>query len=345
MHYLLRATISGAALMFALPAVAQVGAPTGVYHGNGPAPAPGGMAYAPPQQATNGAPYGPPPMALPNVPQQMRMQGGPDMRRQNGPDMRRPAMPDMRGPNGAESTDRRVWQNGRWTSLPPSSPNTAYRVDPHRWGYSNGRWDGGNRAPGGWDAYRRLNRGHRIPQYWLGGTFGIPDYLSYGLAAPPLGYRWVRYYDDAVLIDAQGDVWDSVGGIGWMGGGIYDDGYSGSRTTSYSYSSGPAYVQPIQPVDPNVYYAQPGYQGGQAYGYGYGYDGGYSSGYQQGGYYYAAPMTYTTTYVTAPITTTTVVEEVIEESARTYYSRAAPRRVVRKAAAKRYRAKPRCVCR
>ena len=84
-----------------------------------------------------------------------------------------------------------------------------------RWQMQNGRWSAGWNAPGGWNAYRRMGRGQRLPNYWLRADFRIPDYLSFGLAAPPRGYNWVRYYDDAVLVDDRGDVWDSVGGIAW----------------------------------------------------------------------------------------------------------------------------------
>lgn len=252
----------------------------------------------------------------------------------------------------------RVWQDGRWMALPPSQ-NIARQGDPNRWGYDQGgRWDAGSRAPGGWGAYRRLGRGQRMPNYWLGGSFGIPDYLSFGLAAPPQGYRWIRYYDDAVLIDYQGNVWDSVGGIAWAGAGAYAGG-SRSNSSSYSYSSSGA---AIQPVDPNLYYQQQQYPGGYAppVAYAppaaqYGYGASYGSSHQQGSYYYGQPTTSTmSSIVIIPTTTTTTIveEEIIEEEVvTTSYVRAAPRRVVRRAAPpKRHRAKPRpaccrCVCR
>ncbi|RYY44833.1 MAG: hypothetical protein EOP59_05505 [Sphingomonadales bacterium] len=244
----------------------------------------------------------------------------------------------------------RVWQNGRWMALPPSQ-NIARQNDPNRWGYErDGRWEGGSRAPGGWGAYRRLGRGHHMPQYWLGGSFWINDYLNFGLSAPPQGYRWLRYYDDAVLVDGRGDVWDSVGGIGWGGG--YASGGSHSNSSSYSYSSAA-----IQPVDPNQYYAQQQYPGGYAPSaayappaaqYGYGAGASYGSDYQQGSYYYGAPTSSTmSSIVIIPTTTTTTIveEEIIEEEVVTTrsYVRAAPRRVVRRAPV-RHRAKPRPVC-
>ncbi len=38
----------------------------------------------------------------------------------------------------------------------------------NRWGGKiGGRWNGGVKAPGGYKAYRRPNRGFRLPSYWM----------------------------------------------------------------------------------------------------------------------------------------------------------------------------------
>ncbi|KQT33404.1 hypothetical protein ASG29_04935 [Sphingomonas sp. Leaf412] len=85
-----------------------------------------------------------------------------------------------------------------------------------RWGGRiGGRWWGGMRAPGGWGAYRRPVRGWTLPSYWIAPTWYVSDWGRYGLPQPPQGYNWSRYYDDAVLVDARGSVYDSVGGVGW----------------------------------------------------------------------------------------------------------------------------------
>jgi hypothetical protein len=89
-----------------------------------------------------------------------------------------------------------------------------------RWGYSfDGRWHGGWRAPGGWDAYRRPVRGEAMADYWRMREFEIADFARYALTAPPPAHRWIRYYDDAVLIDAEGRVVDSVAGVDWTANG------------------------------------------------------------------------------------------------------------------------------
>ncbi len=110
---------------------------------------------------------------------------------------------------------------GQWQGRPGGSWH--WNGQGPRWGGTvHGRWYGGVRAPGGWAAYRRPVRGWTLPSYWVSPGWGVPDWAEYGLPAPPDGYRWSRYYDDAVLIDATGQVWDSRGDVDW---GSYDRGY------------------------------------------------------------------------------------------------------------------------
>jgi len=91
-------------------------------------------------------------------------------------------------------------------------------VRPDRWGSKvGGRWWGGANAPGGWPAYRRPVRGMVVPGYWNSPRFGVSDWAVYRLPQPPVGYRWTRYYDDAVLIDPRGAVYDSVHDVDWDG--------------------------------------------------------------------------------------------------------------------------------
>jgi Ni/Co efflux regulator RcnB len=285
----------------------------------------------------------------------------------------------------APAEAQRVWQGGRWVSMPnrgaPAAPSAPVappvgRPAPHfqggsfhgtpprgvpgrqwtapgahgrtRWGGTiDGRWYAGHRAPGGWNAYRRLGRGSYLPGYWQGNDFLIGDYLAWGLAQPPYGYHWTRYYDDAVLVDDRGAVWDDVDGIDWQDGAAYADSsydysYSeGSAGTSYAAPYGGGYAQPI-PVPAAPAYAPPpvayggGYvapapiiaapvvapppvvtYGGATYGYGAAYS-------------YAAPGTSVVVIQGAPaVTTTTVTEEVVQQSV-VKVRRAAPRRVYRK---------------
>ena len=211
-----------------------------------------------------------------------------------------------------------------------------------RWGGRiDGRWEGGHRAPGGWAAYHRPTRGWRVPNYWIGSNFYIDDFAYYGLATPPRGYRWIRYYDDAVLIDANGRVYDSVGNLGWdRYEGAYGPGpqpgyqgppgrWEGTYTGTWTQAPRPAPPQgpaPVIQVQPGGYY--------QTYS-----AGGYASGVTVNGQFYPAgpPGTVSTvTIQSQPVVTTTVTEYV------TYA--AAKKRVWRKPVRK-WRPKPRCCCR
>lgn len=93
----------------------------------------------------------------------------------------------------------------------------------HRNMWTDGRWRDGSRAPG-WAEYRRPDRGWRMPGYWRSPDWNIVDWRRYGLRPPPRDYGWSRYYDDAVLSDEGGYVYDSVAGIDWEGarGSYYD---------------------------------------------------------------------------------------------------------------------------
>lgn len=209
------------------------------------------------------------------------------------------------------------------TQTPPMRgyPNRPYpgprRDGGSRWGGSTGgRWQGGTYAPGGWNAYRRPTRGYRLPSYWIAPSFYIDDYAGYGLSAPQQGYGWHRYYDDAVLTDARGRVYDSVSGLDWDGG--YGGGYAssdyGHADGSAGYGAGyPAGGDYPPPSDYGRSYAPPPVSRGGVTTYTTG--GGYGG---------------TTTVVTvqgAPSVTTTTTEYIEETRTRTRY--VAPRRVYR----------------
>ena len=105
------------------------------------------------------------------------------------------------------------------------TPGRAPTIRPgqSRWGSNvNGHWWGGVNAPGGWNAYRRPYRGTVLPSYWINPRFYVSNWSGYGLSQPTNGYNWVRYYDDAVLVDGRGSVYDTANGIDWN---RYDDGY------------------------------------------------------------------------------------------------------------------------
>jgi Nickel/cobalt transporter regulator/Glycine zipper 2TM domain len=68
--------------------------------------------------------------------------------------------------------------------------------------------------------------GFQLPRTWMAPTYFISDWGSYGLGRPSSGFGWSRYYDDAVLTDQWGRVYDSRQGMRWDGGdeAFYDRG-------------------------------------------------------------------------------------------------------------------------
>lgn len=49
--------------------------------------------------------------------------------------------------------------------------------------------------------YRRWNYGQILPYAFFAQQYWLDSYWAYGLPAPPPGCEWVRYGDDAVLVD------------------------------------------------------------------------------------------------------------------------------------------------
>jgi Ni/Co efflux regulator RcnB len=76
------------------------------------------------------------------------------------------------------------------------------------WYASRYRWPHGYR-------YVRYQVGVVLPVvFWSDESFVIFDYGDYGLVAPDDGYEWVRYGDDALLIDTStGSVTDVAYGV------------------------------------------------------------------------------------------------------------------------------------
>jgi len=56
--------------------------------------------------------------------------------------------------------------------------------------------------PTGWYAHR-WTYGERLPRAFFAPEYFLLDFAAYGLLAPWDGYQWVRYGDDALLIDVD----------------------------------------------------------------------------------------------------------------------------------------------
>jgi Ni/Co efflux regulator RcnB len=203
----------------------------------------------------------------------------------------------------------------------------------------------------------RVGRGAMVPHGWFGPQFVIRNWGGYGFPQPLDGGRWIRYYDDALLIDRDGRVLDGRYGMDWdrygdrwdyddQGvpyAGDYDDDddddydrndddrdddmdEGGDRDGHDGYGRGDRTYVHVErrdgrhggpPMMPPPPPPPPGYGYGHGYGYGYGY--GYGGG--------VVIVTETT------VTTPPVVE------LRTHYV------TERVRVAPRVRYRPRCVCR
>jgi hypothetical protein len=75
-------------------------------------------------------------------------------------------------------------------------------------------------------SYHRPEYGYQIPAEWTAPDHFIADYDSYGLSRPARGFGWSRYYDDAVLTDQWGRIYDWRDDVNWAD---HDDRYAGNR--------------------------------------------------------------------------------------------------------------------
>lgn len=161
-----------------------------------------------------------------------------DDRRDNRPDRRNDARSDRRDWQQDRQADRRasqrvVHRDSRW--------NDGRRYDDRtRWA-SQRRWDNGWRqdrrydwrsyrnhygdryrigryaAPRGWDyGYRRFSTGIVLSSLLYSRNYWLDDPYSYRLPPAYGTLRWVRYYDDALLVDIRdGYVVDVIHDFFW----------------------------------------------------------------------------------------------------------------------------------
>jgi Ni/Co efflux regulator RcnB len=75
--------------------------------------------------------------------------------------------------------------------------------------------------------YQRPGYGFQLPKAWMSPTYFISDYRAFGLDRPAPGFGWSRYYDDMVLTDQWGRVYDTRGNYD----GGHRDGGRGHRNS------------------------------------------------------------------------------------------------------------------
>jgi hypothetical protein len=201
------------------------------------------------------------------------------------------------------------------TAQPPAPHGPPPGVTWHGGGNVTVRHHGGFHPGPGFP--HRLRRGFVVHPFWFGPQFHINNWRTYGFADPGADGRWIRYYDDAYLIDRGGRVLDTREGLDWdeygerweMADGIPS--YYGEN----DYRPGEADYTWAEQQGGWAQYGQYGYG---AYGYGYP-----AYGY---GYGYAYPIIIETT-VTPAAYTEEVIEEVVEVRPRRHrrHVRRAPR--------------------
>lgn len=165
--------------------------------------------------------------------------------------------------------------------------------------------------------HSRLQVGALVHPFWFAPQFHVRNWHTYGLAQPLPDHRWIRYYDDAYMIDRGGRVRDRRHGLDWDGygepwgyeGGIpryVGDGdfhpderdYAwveeyGPEGYGYAHSGAQCDAGPAQPCGAPAYGHYPAY-----YGHACGY---------------CAPIVTIVETTTTPAATTRVVEEIVEE--------------------------------
>jgi hypothetical protein len=138
-----------------------------------------------------------------------------------------------------------------WGQRAPMPAGPAYAPAPMS--PPPGAWQG---APSPWrdgGDYRRPVRGWKVPKHYRDRNYVVSDWRGWDLGEPGPGMAWIRYYDDALLIDAAGRVVDCRYGVNWDAG--YPLGYRGG-----GYAGGPGYGYAPPPgayPPPGIY--PPGY--------------------------------------------------------------------------------------
>jgi hypothetical protein len=136
---------------------------------------------------------------------------------------------DRRWNNNDNRPDRNAWGRDRRDDDRRWSGNDNRRWDRNDWRRDN-RYDwqryrdrnrsvyhiGGYYAPYRGYAYRRLSIGFTLGSMFYGNNYWLDDPWQYRL--PPVygAYRWVRYYDDVLLVDTySGEVVDVIYDFFW----------------------------------------------------------------------------------------------------------------------------------
>ena len=99
--------------------------------------------------------------------------------------------------------DRRNDRNPNWNRGPRDRPRNFDRRHYQRNGWAQHRFRKRYyHRPPGW-YYRRWTYGQVLPFAFFARDYWLNDWYDYDLPVPPYGYEWVRYGDDAILVDVR----------------------------------------------------------------------------------------------------------------------------------------------
>lgn len=105
------------------------------------------------------------------------------------------------------------WQGGHWQGGARHGGNWPGGAH-GGWRQHGGGWSHGGSHMGG-HQWQRVGRGWRMQPYWWSPRFRLHDWRMYGLPEPRSDWFWIRYYDDALLVDRYGTVHDGRWGVDW----------------------------------------------------------------------------------------------------------------------------------
>ena len=135
--------------------------------------------------------------------------------RERGAGEARAAPPRAAPPRAAEPHEgprgyARPAEPSGWNARPTAPDRGAYQ---HNFQAARAYRIGPYRAPRGWVA-RRWAYGEILPRTFWASQYILADYWLFGLEVPPVGYEWVRYGSDALLIDINtGEVLQTEYGV------------------------------------------------------------------------------------------------------------------------------------
>jgi Ni/Co efflux regulator RcnB len=110
------------------------------------------------------------------------------------------------GPRGYQ----RVTEPPGWNARPATVDRGAYQ---HNYQAARNYHIGPYRRPHGW-VDRHWGYGEILPRAFWAPQYLIADYWLFALEVPPTGYEWVRYGNDALLIDINsGEVLQAEYGV------------------------------------------------------------------------------------------------------------------------------------